>query len=79
MEIVYMDHHATTPLDPRVLEEMMPFLTEHFGNASSSTHAIGRHARKAVEKARTEVAELIGAEPKESSLPAGPPNRTTSR
>jgi len=71
MEIVYMDHHATTPLDPRVLEEMMPFLTEHFGNASSSTHAIGRHARKAVEKARTEVAELIGAEPKEIIFTSG--------
>jgi len=71
MDIVYMDHHATTPLDPRVLEEMMPFLTEHFGNASSITHPIGRHARKAVEKARAEVAGLIGADPKEIIFTSG--------
>lgn len=71
MDIVYMDHHATTPLDKRVLEEMMPFLTEHFGNASSSTHPVGRYARKAVEKARGEVAQLIGAEPKEIIFTSG--------
>jgi cysteine desulfurase len=71
MDIVYMDHHATTPLDPRVLEEMMPFLTEHFGNASSITHPMGRYARKAVEKARTEVADLIGADPKEIIFTSG--------
>lgn len=71
MDIAYMDHHATTPLDQRVLEEMMPFLTEHFGNASSSTHAVGRYARKAVEKARGEVAHLIGAEPREIIFTGG--------
>jgi cysteine desulfurase len=71
MDIVYMDHHATTPLDKRVLEEMMPFLTEHFGNASSSTHPVGRYARKAVEKARGEVAQLIGAQPSEIIFTSG--------
>lgn len=57
---VYLDNHATTPVDPRVVEAMLPFLTECFGNISS-THCFGREARKAVEKARGQVAELINA------------------
>jgi cysteine desulfurase len=61
---IYLDHHATTPLDPRVLDAMLPFLKEEFGNASSR-HAIGRRAAEAVERARVEVAGLAGAEDEE--------------
>ena len=57
---IYMDSHATTPLDPRVLEAMMPYLTNHFGNAASSTHLFGEHAKDAVDTARAQVADLIG-------------------
>lgn len=57
---IYMDYHATTPLDPRVLEAMMPYLTEHFGNAASRSHAFGWAAEAAVEKARDQVGALIG-------------------
>jgi cysteine desulfurase len=62
---VYMDNHATTPVDPRVLEAMMPYLTNTFGNAASRNHAFGWTAREAVERAREQVAELLGASPKE--------------
>ncbi len=62
MNAIYMDHHATTPLDAEVLEAMMPYLTDNFGNPSSSTHEFGRIARNAVELGRQQVAELIGAE-----------------
>src|SRR5829696_8838442 len=58
---IYMDYHATTPVDPRVLEAMLPFFTEHFGNASSRNHPFGWKAAKAVEHAREQVARLIGA------------------
>lgn len=61
MNPIYMDHHATTPLDPVVLDAMMPFLTKDFGNPSSNTHVFGHIARKAVEEARQKVADLIGA------------------
>jgi cysteine desulfurase len=61
MKPVYLDNHATTPLDPRVFEAMMPHLRDEFGNASSSTHCYGWSARAAVEKARKSVAQLIGA------------------
>ena len=57
---IYMDSHATTPLDQRVLEAMMPYLTTHFGNAASSTHLFGEHAKGAVDTARDQVADLIG-------------------
>ena len=61
---VYFDHSATTPVDPRVLEAMMPYLTQKFGNASS-VHYFGQEARAAVDRARREVAQLIGARPNE--------------
>jgi len=68
---IYMDHNATTPLDPKVLEAMMPYLTEHFGNASSATHSYGRTAARAVEEAREKVASLIGATPREIVFTSG--------
>src|SRR5687768_4961779 len=61
---IYLDHSATTPSDPRVVDAMMPYLTERFGNASS-VHSFGQEARAAVDRARREVAGLIGARPNE--------------
>jgi len=71
MKIIYMDHNATTPLDAEVLEAMMPYLTDRFGNPSSSTHAYGWEARRAVEEARGQVAELIGTRPEEIIFTSG--------
>lgn len=68
---IYMDHHATTPLDPRVLEEMLPFLEEDFGNAASREHVFGQRARRAVEKARGQIASLINADPEEIIFTSG--------
>lgn len=68
---IYLDHHATTPLDPRVLEAMLPFLGENFGNPSSRSHVYGRRASAAVEAARAEVAALIGAKPREIVFTSG--------
>lgn len=70
MRRVYFDHSATTPLDPAVLEEMLPYLKEYFGNPSSF-HWSGRPARKAVETARDRVAAAIGADPKEIVFTSG--------
>jgi cysteine desulfurase len=58
--VIYLDSHATTPVDPRVMDAMLPFFTEHFGNASSKNHPFGWKAAKAVEAAREQVAALIG-------------------
>ena len=62
---IYLDYSATTPVDPRVAEKMIPFLTEHFGNPASRSHAFGWTAEQAVENAREEVARLVNADPKE--------------
>jgi cysteine desulfurase len=68
---VYLDYQATTPLDRRVLDAMLPFFTEKFGNPHSVTHAYGREAEAAVEEARAEVAALIGAESREVIFTSG--------
>jgi len=68
---VYLDYHATTPVDRRVLERMLPYFTEAFGNPASSTHQWGWKAQEAVEQARREVAGLIGASPREVYFTSG--------
>ena len=68
---IYMDNNATTRCDPRVVEAMLPFFTEHYGNASSRHHAFGQKAREAVEEAREQVANLIGAGAREIVFTSG--------
>lgn len=68
---IYLDHHATTPLDPRVLQAMMPFLTDDFGNAASTTHVFGWRAEAAVEESRERIASAIGARPKDIVFTSG--------
>src|SRR5436853_3013762 len=68
---IYMDNHATTPCDPRVVEAMLPYFTEHFGNAASLTHEHGRRAASAVEDARIVVARFFHVQPNEIFFTSG--------
>ena len=68
---IYLDYSATTPCDPRVVEKMVPYLYEHFGNPASHSHAYGWEAEKAVEEARANIAALISADPREIVFTSG--------
>ena len=68
---IYLDYSATTPVDPRVAQKMIPYLTEQFGNAASRSHPFGWHAESAVEEARAQVAALVNCDPKEIAWTSG--------
>jgi cysteine desulfurase len=69
--VIYLDHHATTPVDPAVRDAMLPYFTEKFGNPSSTQHALGQEAAAAVEAARAQVAALVGAQPADIVFTSG--------
>lgn len=71
MQSIYLDHHAATPTDPRVVEAMLPYFTDRFGNAGSATHEPGRLARRAVEEARRSIADCLGADSREIVFTSG--------
>ena len=78
MSRLYFDAHATTPCDPQVVDAMLPFFSEQFGNAASLQHAYGWEAQQAVEAARQHVADLVGARLRDVISRAVPPKPTIS-